>query len=71
MAKTAAVDRDEGKEVSLGTSKINYLDPRISFAWCKKHGIPANKIFSKTLVDKFTCKSCPVSCVTEAQRTSD
>jgi DNA topoisomerase-1 len=29
-AKTNAVDRDEGKEVSLGTSKINYLDPRIT-----------------------------------------
>jgi DNA topoisomerase-1 len=25
VAKTAALDRDEGKEVSLGTSKINYL----------------------------------------------
>lgn len=30
IAKTAAVDRDEGKEISLGTSKINYLDPRIT-----------------------------------------
>ena len=26
--KLQMVDRDEGKEVSLGTSKINYLDPR-------------------------------------------
>ncbi|BGO92142.1 hypothetical protein NBRC10512_000873 [Rhodotorula toruloides] len=27
VAKTNLVDKDEGKEVSLGTSKINYLDP--------------------------------------------
>ncbi|KAF8630622.1 hypothetical protein AX15_002775 [Amanita polypyramis BW_CC] len=25
------VDRDEGKEIALGTSKINYLDPRLAF----------------------------------------
>ncbi|SCZ89762.1 BZ3500_MvSof-1268-A1-R1_Chr9g10584 [Microbotryum saponariae] len=54
VAKTAATDRDEGKEVSLGTSKINYIDSRITIAWCKKHDVPLNKVFSKTLVDKFT-----------------
>lgn len=27
-AKTAATDRDEGKETSLGTSKINYIGER-------------------------------------------
>lgn len=26
-------DRDENKTISLGTSKLNYLDPRISVAW--------------------------------------
>lgn len=26
-------DRDENKTISLGTSKLNYLDPRISIAW--------------------------------------
>lgn len=30
MTKT---DKDEGKEIALGTSKLNYLDPRISIAW--------------------------------------
>jgi DNA topoisomerase I len=31
--KLQALDRDEGKEVALGTSKINYLDPRcVSFS---------------------------------------
>lgn len=26
-------DRDENKTIALGTSKLNYLDPRISIAW--------------------------------------
>lgn len=26
-------DKEEGKEIALGTSKLNYLDPRISVAW--------------------------------------
>lgn len=26
-------DRDENKSIALGTSKLNYLDPRISIAW--------------------------------------
>ncbi|KAG8213967.1 DNA topoisomerase I [Butyriboletus roseoflavus] len=46
-------DREAGKEVALGTSKINYLDPRITAAWCKKHDVPIEKIFSKTLLNKF------------------
>ncbi|KDQ57459.1 hypothetical protein JAAARDRAFT_177624 [Jaapia argillacea MUCL 33604] len=46
-------DREAGKEVALGTSKINYLDPRITAAWCKTHDVPIEKIFSKTLLAKF------------------
>ena len=45
--------KDDNKEVSLGTSKINYMDPRISVAFCKRNEIPIEKIFSKTLRDKF------------------
>ncbi|KDR75863.1 hypothetical protein GALMADRAFT_248593 [Galerina marginata CBS 339.88] len=51
--KLQIVDRDEGKEVALGTSKINYLDPRITAAWCQIHDVPIERIFSKTLVTKF------------------
>lgn len=29
-AKIAAVDKEEGKEISLTTSKINYMDPRVT-----------------------------------------
>ncbi|TFY53823.1 hypothetical protein EVJ58_g9227 [Rhodofomes roseus] len=46
-------DREAGKEVALSTSKINYLDPRITTAWCKTHNVPIEKLFSKTLLTKF------------------
>ncbi|EPQ57212.1 hypothetical protein GLOTRDRAFT_137596 [Gloeophyllum trabeum ATCC 11539] len=52
-SKLQMVDREAGKEVALGTSKINYLDPRITAAWCKVHDVPIEKIFSKTLLNKF------------------
>ncbi|KAF8200781.1 DNA topoisomerase I [Pholiota molesta] len=51
--KLQMVDRDAGKEVALGTSKINYLDPRITAAWCQIHDVPIEKMFSKTLITKF------------------
>ena len=31
--------KDENKTVALGTSKINYMDPRITAAWCKKNDV--------------------------------
>ncbi|MGH0132089.1 UNVERIFIED_CONTAM: hypothetical protein FKN15_027710 [Acipenser sinensis] len=46
-------DREENKQIALGTSKLNYLDPRISVAWCKKFGVPIEKIYTKTHRDKF------------------
>ena len=40
--------------VALGTSKTNYLDPRITVAWCRKFGdFPITKIFNKSLLTKF------------------
>ncbi|KAG0047343.1 DNA topoisomerase 1 [Gryganskiella cystojenkinii] len=51
--RTAMVDKDENKQTALGTSKINYIDPRISAAWCEKYDVPLEKIFTKTLRDKF------------------
>jgi len=45
--------QDELKTIALGTSKINYLDPRITAAWCKRMDVPIEKIFSKSLRDKF------------------
>ncbi|KAG8305637.1 DNA topoisomerase 1 [Homalodisca vitripennis] len=46
-------DREENKTIALGTSKLNYLDPRISVAWCKKFDVPIDKIYNKTQRDKF------------------
>ena len=51
--KLILVDKDEGKQTALGTSKINYIDPRISAAWCDKYSVPLEKIFNKTLREKF------------------
>lgn len=48
-----ATDREENKQIALGTSKLNYLDPRISVAWCKKWSIPVEKIYNKTQREKF------------------
>ena len=45
--------QEENKEIALGTSKLNYLDPRISIAWCKKHDVPIEKIYNKTQREKF------------------
>jgi len=48
-----ATDKDENKEIALGTSKLNYLDPRISVAWCKKFDVPVEKVYNKTQREKF------------------
>ena len=45
--------REELKNVALGTSKINYLDPRITVAWCKRQDMPLEKLFNKSLLGKF------------------
>jgi DNA topoisomerase-1 len=41
------------KNVSLGTSKNNYIDPRIIFSFIKKYNIPEDKLFNKALVNRF------------------
>jgi DNA topoisomerase-1 len=41
------------KNVSLGTSKQNYIDPRIIFAFTKKFNIPPEKLFTSKLLIRF------------------
>jgi DNA topoisomerase I len=41
--------KEENKSIALGTSKINYNDPRISVAWCKNNEVPIEKVFPKAL----------------------
>ncbi|XP_070762777.1 DNA topoisomerase I, mitochondrial isoform X1 [Enoplosus armatus] len=48
-----ATDREENKQIALGTSKLNYLDPRISVAWCKNMEVLVDKIYNKSQRDKF------------------
>ncbi|KAI1820229.1 eukaryotic DNA topoisomerase I [Xylaria intraflava] len=48
-----AADRDGNKEVALGTSKINYIDPRLTVVFANKFEVPIEKFFSKTLREKF------------------
>ena len=43
----------EMKNVSLGTSKVNYIDPRITISFMKRHNIDINKLFTKALQEKF------------------
>ena len=43
-------DRDENKTIALGTSKLNYLDPRISVQWCKTNEVPIEKVTNNFLI---------------------
>lgn len=46
--------RIELKNISLGTSKTNYIDSRITISFMKKHKIPIDKLFNKSLQQKFS-----------------
>lgn len=46
-------DKQDNSEVSLGTSKMNYIDPRLTVMFSKKFDVPLEKLFSKTLREKF------------------
>jgi DNA topoisomerase-1 len=45
--------RDENKEIALNTSKLNYMDPRITVTWCKNNEVPIEKVFPKSVREKF------------------
>ncbi|XP_032078876.1 DNA topoisomerase I, mitochondrial [Thamnophis elegans] len=51
--KCQATDREENKQIALGTSKLNYLDPRITVAWCKRFDVPIEKVYNKTQRERF------------------
>jgi DNA topoisomerase-1 len=46
-------NKEETKEIALGTSKLNYMDPRITVAWCKTFEVPIERVFTKSVRDKF------------------
>jgi DNA topoisomerase I len=45
--------KEETKNLSLTTSRQNYIDCRITIAFMKKHNIPTEKLFTKVLQKKF------------------
>ncbi|KAL9275577.1 DNA topoisomerase 1 alpha-like protein [Drosera capensis] len=45
--------REDMKQIALGTSRLNYCDPRITVAWCKRNEVPIEKFFGKTMQAKF------------------
>ena len=46
-------NKEDNAEVALGTSKINYMDPRITISWCKRQEVPIERAFPKALRSKF------------------
>ncbi|KAK7204086.1 DNA topoisomerase I [Myxozyma melibiosi] len=46
-------DKEDNSTVALTTSKINYIDPRLTVMFSKKYSVPIEKLFSKTLREKF------------------
>ena len=51
--ETNVKTKNDNKAVSLNTAKINYMDPRVTVAWCKRNEVPIERIFAKALQDKF------------------
>jgi DNA topoisomerase-1 len=45
--------KEETKNIALGTSRENYIDPRITISFMKKYNVPVEKIFSVKLQKKF------------------
>jgi len=45
--------KEGNKSIALGTSKLNYNDPRITVKWCKANEVPIEKEFTKSLRSKF------------------
>tara|TARA_E500000178_G_C17027839_1_gene758955 strand:+ start:847 stop:2607 length:1761 start_codon:yes stop_codon:yes gene_type:complete len=53
LLKLKKNSKSASKNVSLGTSKLNYIDPRIVISFSKKFEIPLEKLFSKTEINRF------------------
>jgi len=47
------IEKEDTKEIATSTSKVSYIDPRISLAWCVKAEMDFRKIFAQALEDKF------------------
>lgn len=46
-------DKQDNSSVALGTSKLNYIDPRLTVVFAKKYEVPIDKLFGKSMREKF------------------
>jgi len=46
-------NKNNFKNISLTTSKTNYIDPRITMSFIKKLDLPIDKFFTKILIEKY------------------
>ena len=53
LEKSKLETKTKMKNVSLGTSKTNYIDPRIIVAFAKRFDISLEKLFTKALLKRF------------------
>lgn|SRR5574344_27043 len=51
--KTKMEFKQQTGDIALGTSKANYASPQIVYSFCSKYDVPIDKIYSKTLQEKF------------------
>lgn len=51
--------KEKTKGIALGTSKTNYIDPRIVISWAKTNNVDISKLLTEALIKKFSwAKSC-------------
>ena len=53
VAKARLALKNEMKDISLTTSKVNYIDPRVVVSFAKYFNIPLGKFYSSSLLKKF------------------
>jgi len=53
ILKTKKELKLETKSLNLGTSKSNYIDPRLVLSYLKKYDISFESVYTKKLLDKF------------------
>ena len=53
LAKGKLALKTEMKDISLTTSRMNYIDPRIIFAFSKRYNLPIEKLYSPAIIRKF------------------
>ncbi|VVT45722.1 uncharacterized protein SAPINGB_P000858 [Magnusiomyces paraingens] len=46
-------DKEDNSQVALGTSKLNYIDPRLTVMFSKKYDVPIERLFGKSMREKF------------------